>query len=256
MHVVYSAFPIDYAYHTAPFVLVRKKGGAMERSLAGITLLSGLSEPDRAAVEARCGWRQCRPDEQIIDQHSDSRDVFFVCEGMVRVVIYSLSGREVSFDDIGPGGMFGELAAIDGEPRSANVVALRDTVVATMPPDAFIQTITRHPELALPIMNRLVQIVRESTHRIMDLSTLGANNRVMAELLREARPNVADDNTAAISPIPIHSDMASRASTTRETVARVMSDLTKKNLVKRGRDAIVVLDVERLEDMVEHFHVD
>ena len=225
----------------------------MERTLKGIELFGPLDSADREKIEARCQWRRCAPQEQIIDQYSDSRDVFFVVEGAVRIVIFSLSGREISFDDIKAGGMFGELAAIDGAPRSANVVALTDTLVALMPPDVFRQTLGDHPDISWSIMTRLVQIVRGSTDRIMDLSTLGANNRVMAELLREARPNVSDDNTAAISPIPIHSDMASRASTTRETVARVMSEMTKKNLVKRQKDALLILDFEALEEMVEEF---
>jgi len=224
-----------------------------ERSLAGIELLASLSEADRQAVEDRCLWRRFAAGKQIIDQYCDSRDVFFVCSGAVRVVVYSLSGREISFDDIKTGGMFGELAAIDGEPRSANVVALADTVVAILPQEAFRRAIGRNPDLALPIMQRLVWMLRTANDRIMDLSVLGANNRVMAELLREARANVRDDNTAVIKPIPIHADMASRASTTRETVARVMSQLGKKALVKRQSDALVVLDFERLEEMVEEF---
>lgn len=226
----------------------------MKQTLAQIPLLAKLPAAELEAIEKRCSWRHCTAHEQIIDQDSESRDVYFVCDGMVRVVIYSLSGREISFDDIGTGGFIGELAAIDDEPRSANVVALKQTLVAIMPQEAFLDLIRNHAELALPLMRRLVHIIRESTSRIMDLSTLGANNRVMAELLREARPSISDDNTARIAPIPIHADVASRASTTRETVARVLSDLTKRGLVKRGRDAIVVLDVETLEDMVEHFH--
>jgi CRP-like cAMP-binding protein len=85
----------------------------------------------------------------------------------------------------------------------------------------------------------------------MDLSTLGANNRVHAELLRLAGSNIQDDNTARISPIPIHGDIASRVSTTRETVARVFSDLTREGTLKRDRDALIILDVEKLNDIVE-----
>ena len=85
----------------------------------------------------------------------------------------------------------------------------------------------------------------------MDLSTLGANNRVHAELLRQARVVGTDENVARITPIPVHSDIASRVSTTRETVARVLNDLARKKLVERQKNALVILDVDRLEDMVE-----
>ena len=87
----------------------------------------------------------------------------------------------------------------------------------------------------------------------MDLSTLGANNRVYAEILRLARPNMHGDNKAKIKPIPIHGDIASRVSTTRETVARVFGDLTRQGVLKRKRDAIIVFDIAQLERMVEEF---
>jgi len=100
-------------------------------------------------------------------------------------------------------------------------------------------------------MKVLARVVRTSTDRIMDLSTLAANNRVQADLLRLAKDHVDDSNTAEISPIPVHSDIASRASTTRETVARVLSDLARRGVVERQKEALVVLDVEQLSDMVE-----
>ncbi len=228
-------------------------GEAESHSLSGIQLLEDLSERELASLERLCAWRQHAPHEKIIDRHADSRDIFFVVKGRVRVVNYSLSGREVSFDDIGEGGYFGELAAIDGEPRSANIVALAAMVVASLSPQRLQELARSHPVVSFELLKRLAHIVRTSTDRIMDLSTLGAHNRVHAEILRLARENERDDNTAVIRPIPIHSDIASRVSTARETVARVLSDLARAVLVKRGHNALVVRDMERLEDMVEQF---
>ena len=100
-------------------------------------------------------------------------------------------------------------------------------------------------------MTHLAQIVRASTERIMDLSTLGANNRVQAELLRQARNALDGENRAVIKPIPVHSDIASRVSTTRETVARVMNDLARKEILERRKDSLVIVDVNELQTMVE-----
>ncbi|HYE48143.1 MAG TPA: Crp/Fnr family transcriptional regulator [Azospirillaceae bacterium] len=225
-------------------------------SLDRIELLAPLPPEERAALARQCSWRHFRPHEQIIDRASDSRDVCFIVEGRVRVVNYSLSGREITFDDVGAGGYLGELAAIDGEPRSASIVALTEVMVAFMAPRLFQETVTRHPELAMFVMRRLTRIVRASTGRIMDLSTLGANNRVHAELLRLGKDTLRDDNTAAITPVPIHSDIASRVSTTRETVARVLSDLARDGLVERRGNSLVILDFERLEGMVEEVRGD
>ena len=222
-------------------------------SLATVSILSDLDPADLEKLEQRCSWRKFKKQELIIDRQADSREVYFIVSGRVRVVNYSLSGREVTFDDLEAGETFGELAALDSQPRSANVVALEDTTVASLTHDAFRELLLEHPELGLKILVVMAGIIRTSTERIMDLSTLGANNRVHAELLRLAKPGMREDNTAVITPIPIHGDIASRVSTTRETVARVLGDMSRSELVKREEDKLIILDVEYLSDMVEQF---
>lgn len=224
-----------------------------DESLAKVAILTDLDPADLDKLEQRCSWRKFKKQELIIDRQADSREVYFIVSGRVRVVNYSLSGREVTFDDLEAGESFGELAALDSQPRSANVVALEDTTVASLTHDAFRELLLEHPELALKILVVMAGIIRTSTERIMDLSTLGANNRVHAELLRLAKPGMREDNTAVITPIPIHGDIASRVSTTRETVARVLGDMSRNELVKREEDKLIILDVEYLSDMVEQF---
>jgi CRP-like cAMP-binding protein len=219
--------------------------------LRGIELLSDIGEKDLEALEKSCRWKQYAAHEQIIDRQSDTRDVIFVVRGKVRIVNFSLSGREITFDDLGEGSFFGELAALDGQLRSAGVMALTDTLVASLPPDLFVETLGRHPDLALKVMIHLAHVVRMATDRIMDLSTLAANNRIHADLLRQARVNMKEENTAIISPIPVHGDIASRVSTTRETVARVMNDLARQGIVKRTKDSLILFDVDRLQEIVE-----
>jgi|JI10StandDraft_1071094.scaffolds.fasta_scaffold541375_2 CRP/FNR family cyclic AMP-dependent transcriptional regulator len=229
--------------------------GAFPQSLDGIDLLVSLSADDRAAVARRCHWRRFPAHEQIIDRDSDSRDVLFVTSGRARIVNYSANGREVSFDDVPAGGFFGELAAIDGAARSATVVALEDTIIASLVPSAFLALMKEHPEVALAIMRRLAGIIRHSNGRIMDLSTIGAQSRVCGELLRLARAEEPDEGDWRICPIPRHSDVASRASTTRETVARVLGDLVRHGVVKREADGLHIAEPERLAALVEHYHM-
>lgn len=221
------------------------------RSLAHIDLLEDLNETEIERLEQACSWKSYAAQEQIIDRQSETQDVFFVASGTARVVIYSLSGREITLDDVNAGGHFGDLAAIDGEPRSASVMAMKDTVIASLSQERFHQLLSEHFEVTLRLMRALTRIVRTSTDRIMDLSTLAANNRVQADLLRLARNSMVDDNRAELVPIPVHGDIASRVSTTRETVARVLSDLSRQGVVERQKDRLVIEDVDRLEDMVE-----
>ncbi len=220
-------------------------------TLDKVKLFEDFEPEERRDLEKRCAWRHYGANEQIIDRDSDSGDVYFVVEGDVRIVNYSYSGREVSYDDIGAGGFFGELAAIDGKPRSATVVTLKKTTVASLSPEALREAILDHPRLALALMQRLVAIIRGSTDRIMDLSTLGAYSRVYAELLRLARQNIDDEYGAAIDKLPTHSALASRCGTTRETVARAVSDLVRREICEKRGQGLYFHDLESLEDIVE-----
>ncbi|MBM3537379.1 MAG: Crp/Fnr family transcriptional regulator [Alphaproteobacteria bacterium] len=236
-------------------------GKSASQTLAQVSLFAALPPTHRQAIERRCRWRTYKEDEQIIDRETDTQDVFFVVAGKARVVNYSPAGREVSFDEIGPGGCFGELASIDGQPRSAAVVAIRPTLAASLSAAVFREILESNPTVAQALLRRLAEVVRESTDRIMDLSTLGAHNRVYAELLREARdsdPTAFEriTNQASIRPIPVHSDIAARVSTTRETVARVLGELARKGIVERESDALVLRDVARLTKMVREFRAD
>ncbi|WP_245689278.1 Crp/Fnr family transcriptional regulator [Roseospirillum parvum] len=226
------------------------QGGGNDE-LGRIPLFAGLAPAERAAIARQCRWRRFAAGEQIIDRQSESRDVFFVVSGRVRVIIYSVAGREVTLDDLLAGDFFGELAAIDGNPRSASVMALEETRLAVVGGSTFLDLVLGRPALALAVMARMVGIIRNSTDRIMDLSTLGANNRVHGELLRLARLGDGGEGPPVIRPIPVHSDLASRVSTTRETVARVLNDLARRDIVRRERDALVIVDAARLHKMVE-----
>ena len=220
-------------------------------NLKGVSLLCDLLQPALAETAQNCRWRSYSANEQIIDRQSEATDVFFVVEGRARVVNYSISGREITLDDIEAGGHFGELAAIDGQPRSASVMALTDCSLAILPQDKFLALVYENSGIALKVMGGLASIIRNSTERIMDLSTLAANNRVQADLLRQALHNCDGKNTASISPIPVHADIASRVSTTRETVARVMNDLARQGLLERQKNVLIINDVQRLQKMVE-----
>jgi len=221
------------------------------RSLSGVALFADLPEQARRQIEQACRWRNYATNQTIIAHDDVGNDVYFVVAGLARVVLYSAAGREVSFDEIGPGSCVGELAAIDGGKRSAGIVALAPSLVAIMPRAAFLETLAAEPKAALALLNRLAAALRQATSRIFELSTLGAHNRVYAELLRLARP--AATGRIVIRPIPAHGDIAARVSATRETVARALSDLAKKGIVAREKQELVVRDPKRLKTMVSSF---
>ncbi|MDX1485466.1 MAG: Crp/Fnr family transcriptional regulator [Alphaproteobacteria bacterium] len=220
-------------------------------SLAGIEFFADLPAADLQGLAKACRWRRYQAGQQIVGHQDEGTDVYFVVSGKVQAVVYSPSGKEVTFGDITAGTTFGELAAIDGRPRSATIVALADTEIASLSADAFRQVLNRHPEVATKVLARLADLVRSLSNRVFEFSTLAVKNRIHAELLRLARRSGIEDNRATLSPAPTHSEIASRVSTHREAVTRELNAMAKDGLIERSGGGLVVTDVERLAEMVE-----
>lgn len=222
-----------------------------ERTLGRIDLFAGLPAETVRKIEQDSRWRIYGPDEQILARASESRDVHFVARGEVQVVNYSLTGREIAFARVRSGGYFGELAAIDGAPRSADVVAVTESLIATLSPAKFQSLLSDYPALAMQVLARLAQIVRACNDRIMDLGTFRAVQRVHIELLRLAKRKAPDDGDWIIQPLPTHKDIASRAVTSRETVTRVISQLARDGVVERKGNTLLIRGRETLERLAE-----
>jgi CRP/FNR family transcriptional regulator, cyclic AMP receptor protein len=223
---------------------------AGDRSLAGIALFQGLDEDERHRLESRCHWRRFAPGQTILERGSDSRDVLFIVDGTVNVVNYSHSGREVAYAALGAGECFGELAAIDGQPRSASVIASKPTLVAILPADRFLDLLKERAEVTFRMLTRLTAMVRSGDVRIMELSTLAATQRVYAELLRMAKPDAAVPGLHVIHPLPPLREVASRVSTTRETVARALSQLYPTGLIRRKGRSLYIMDRPKYEALL------
>jgi CRP-like cAMP-binding protein len=230
-----------------------------EHTLAHVHLLHGIDAPSLAKVESQCTWRNAREGDQVLSRDSESRDIFFVARGRVRIVNFSSSGREIAFAIAGAGDYFGELAAIDGQPRSATVMALDDCRLAALSPQAFRELLERHPKLSLQVMEKLARIVRICDDRIMDLATLSAYQRVYSEILKMTKADPVRAGSWLVYPLPTQAQIAAQASTTRETVARVLSQLSMDGVAERKSKTLYVRQLEKLKSLCErppHLHKD
>ena len=222
----------------------------IQKRLSGVPLLADLPAGKLCELEEAGRWRRYEAKEQIFDRDSDGDEIFFVVDGKVQIVNYSPSGREVSLAEVEDGGYFGELSVLDGGTPSGIAIAVEETTVASFPAEAFRKLLLDQPDIAFVVLSHLVKTVRNADARIMDLSTLSAVNRVQNELLRMAAPDEDGSDCVVICPVPTHSEIASRAGTTRETVSRVLGNLARTNIVEREGDLLRVVDLQRLSDMV------
>jgi CRP/FNR family cyclic AMP-dependent transcriptional regulator len=219
-------------------------------TLAKINLFQSLDTRAIRLLDSQCSWRRARAGEWVLDHQDPSNEVFFVVTGAVRVTIHS-AGREVLLRQIETGEFFGELAAIDGQPRSSGIVALTDATIARMKPSIFRDAVHSHPGVCDQLLALLASQVRMLANRVNEFSTLDVRHRIYAELLRLSRAEVGNGRRGIVSPPPLHTEIAARVSTRREAVTRELKALEVAGLIERRRGAFVLTDRDRLRHLVE-----
>ncbi|MFN7634139.1 MAG: Crp/Fnr family transcriptional regulator [Acetobacteraceae bacterium] len=217
------------------------------KDLADLPFFTPFQPETLAGLATVARWRSYEAGQVVLEADEDTQDVFFVADGMLRVFARSSGGHEIILNDIGPGAVVGEIAAIDGARRSAHVVALTPARLCAIPGGAFMDFALATPTASLHLMRTLAALVRDKDTRILELSVLPVRPRLIALLLRLARPRPAGG--LVVSPPRPHHELAARIGTRREVVSRAMSALRRAGLLAQGRGGLVVPrpDALRLE---------
>src|SRR5262245_46502081 len=121
-----------------------------------ISLFEDLTDAELARIEELCTLRSFAKGEEIVGEHENTTDIFFILSGAVRVTSFTQAGREVIFTDIAAGGIFGEFSAIDGLPRSASGVALSNCTLARMTANAFFGLLHENNRVSVAVVELLV----------------------------------------------------------------------------------------------------
>lgn len=217
--------------------------------LADIPLFKD-AEVDLARYETRAHWRSFSVDEVLVDFDDPTTDVYFLCAGDVRVLIRTRSGKEVILGELRAGGMFGELAAIDGVTRSANVTALTRGEVCVMSAPAFREIVYSARTVAERVFRLLSKRVRELDARLMEQTVLDLRHRLYSELLRLSIPRGSHATERVVTPPPFHHVLAARIGCRREQVTREFTTMDGEELIERTRGALVLKRPEILQARV------
>lgn len=205
---------------------------------------------DLTSYESRCRWRRFDMDEILVDFEDESSDVYFIVAGNVRILIRTQSGKEVILGEMRGGQVFGELAAIDGIRRSANVTALTRGEVLVMSSAVFRELLHAAPAVNDRLLKLLAGRVRELNARLMEYAVLDVRHRLYAELLRLSVPRAGHGEQRAVSPPPYHHVLAARIGCRREQVTREFTAMATDGLVEKSRGALVILKPALMEHRV------
>jgi len=218
--------------------------------LKGVDLFSRLSDGQIEMIADVVNRRKYSKEESIIHEDDDSSHTFFmIASGEVKVYLSGSDGRETILALLGPGDFFGEMALIDGEPRSASVKATCVSELVLIQRNDFIQKLRQFPDLAMSFLEEMSHRLRKANRQISSLSTLTVFGRVAGTLLNLAEERGVRthfDGGRMVTKIPnkpTQQQLAEMSGTTRETVSRVLNSLKKKGVIAiAGKDLIILED--------------
>jgi len=198
-------------------------------------LLSGLPAPLSTRLFASTKRVRLTSGEILFRAGASDDGCYRVEDGLLKVTIISGSGAERILAFLGPGAIVGELSIIDGQPRSATVVAVREAAVSFLSRADFEAFAEKHPEVYKSLVRLLAQRLRETDAVIAASSFLSLQGRVartMLELAGHFGQEVAPGRVVIRQKIG-QNDLASMAGIARENVTRVLNDWQRHNVVSR-----------------------
>jgi CRP/FNR family transcriptional regulator/CRP/FNR family cyclic AMP-dependent transcriptional regulator len=179
--------------------------------------------------------------------------LYLVESGQVRIFVNGLDGHETSVILCGrPGEIFGELAVIDGLPRSASAVAVTDTVVHTLNRERFRDYMRQWPRLALNFMQTLSKKVRYNTQQVDSLASMDVSRRLARKLLELGQDyGTAEAQGVRLNTALTQSDLASLIGATRESTNKVLRQFRDDGMISLNNGAtIIIRDAEALRTHV------
>jgi CRP/FNR family cyclic AMP-dependent transcriptional regulator len=211
-------------------------------SIAQIGFFQGISDLDVSRFDHRCVWRKVDEGQTIIDFDDLSSDVHFLVSGDVRIQLRTTGGREFILADLHAGEFFGELAAIDGEPRSANVTALTRATICIVGAALFREMLGASARLSDRVMRLLARRVRDLNARLLEHAVLDVRHNLYAELLRLSIPRPQASPARIVSPPPYHHVLAARIGCRREQITRELRAMEQDGLMQKTRGGLILPD--------------
>ena len=212
-----------------------------------VEVLSYLSDQELAMLREQCTACVFSAGNVIVERDEQDQSVYFILYGRVHVLNYSSAGRIVTYSSVVEGGMFGEMAAIDGLPRSAWVCSVNDCMVIKISKEIFLSHLQNNPTFSMAVMRKLSKNLRELDERLVNVLSMRAEQRVCVEIISMAKPTSVEAGFYCVE-MPTHSNFANLVGLSRETVSRVLSRLRSDGLVKISGNVLDILDRKGLEN--------
>ncbi len=217
--------------------------------LRNVPIFTDLSDSDLTKIATKMVSREYEKGQIILLEESMGETFFIITRGTVKVTRLSDDGREVILAILGESDFFGEMSLLDGEGRSANIVANENAEVMTLSRRDFLECLESYPKIAIALLEELAVRLRKSDQQIESLSLSDSEQRIGITLIRlaEERGTIKRGNVI-VHNLPFQQDIANMAGTSRETVSRTLKLLEDKKLVKRDGSDITIYNFSAFQE--------
>jgi CRP/FNR family transcriptional regulator len=216
--------------------------------LKSVPLFAGLEEAELERFSRVAVPRSFPAGTRVFHEGDRSDACYIVREGSFRVTREHSDGRAITLATLGPGEVFGELAMLDGDLRSASAEALSDGELLALPATDVKSLLARHPEISVKLVAALVRRLRAANERISRQSFQTVPSRVAGVLSQLVSENSGEGGEVTIRMN--QADLAQLAGTSRESVSRFLADLERAGVVRSGRGRVTVLDPAKLHNYI------
>ncbi len=222
---------------------------SMSDALAAVPLFAGLDADGLEGLAKGMRVRRFRRGETVFHLGDPGDALFIVMAGSIKITLPADTGDEAILATLRPGDFFGELALLDGAPRSATAVAIEPTETYILARERFRELIATEPIMREALLATLAAEVRRLTHHVEELHFLDITGRLASRLARlAAEPGASrlPDGSIRLAGPLTQGDLAAMIGCTRQSVNKLLGMFTDDGLIRLERDRIVVIDLDGL----------
>ena len=211
--------------------------------LKSVNIFSDLTDSELKSIQELCKTRKYPKNSMIILEEEMGDVVFIVMSGTVKITRVNDEGKEVILAMLGSGEVFGEMAILDGESRSANALSQENCEVVTINREDFLNLLKTNNKVSLNLMTEFAIRLRKSDQQIEALSLDDAEHRIGVSILNLAEElGVIRQGVVTVDNLPYQQDIANMAGTSRETVSRVMKIFEDRGLITKTGHKLSIPD--------------
>lgn len=224
---------------------------SVRSALAQVSLLGELSPRELDELSVSLRRRRYRKGEVILVQGEPGTTMYLIESGRVRIAATSAQGKEVILALRGPGEFFGEMALLDGEPRSADAIAHEASTLLLLERTDFKRYLEARPKLAIRMLAAISRRLRQSTQMVEDAAFLDVPGRLARVLLDLASSHGKQtEQGIVITSRLTQSELASMVGATRESVNKWLGSYERLGLLRRSGSSITVLNPDLLRKRI------